>query len=409
MAYEIIMPQLTDTMETGKIVRWLKKEGDFVEINEPIVEIESDKAIMEVPSLREGYITKIFAEEGSEIPVGSVIAIISESKEEKIQKKEVEVISKEKKEEKLELLPKEEIKVEVKKLPPATASPLAKMLAKESGIDIKTLQEEGGLPIPAHEKDIKNYLLTQKLEEEAVNLIKDYQLQIEDILKAYVDKEKITSEDIKKFVIDYGIPQKKEISSIRKSLIKNLKKSLEVPVFHIFTELDFSNIPKDKGYTVTTWFIKILGDCIYQYEKLRTKTDEEFYYVYPTVNISVAVDVAGELFAPVIKNIEKKSLKDISNDLEIIKQKAKESKFSKEDLEGATFSISNLGMYNITSFDAIIPPECSGIVAIGKIIENITKLTFSFDHRILNGKEASEFINLLQIKFKDENYIKSLL
>ncbi|MGC8869314.1 MAG: biotin/lipoyl-containing protein, partial [Sulfurihydrogenibium sp.] len=84
MAYEIVMPQLTDTMEVGKIVRWLKKEGDYVEVNEPIVEIESDKAIMEVPSLRAGYLTKILAEEGEEIPVGSVIAVISESKEEKL-------------------------------------------------------------------------------------------------------------------------------------------------------------------------------------------------------------------------------------------------------------------------------------------------------------------------------------
>lgn len=408
MVYEIVMPQLTDTMESGKVVRWLKKEGDFVNVNEPIVEIESDKAIMEVPSLKSGYITKILADEGSEIPVGSVIAVLSETKEEKVEKEYTKPSVSEEKKEEIKL-PKEEIKIESKQLPPATASPVAKMIAKQNNVDIKNLQEEGKLPIPAHEKDIKNYLLMHKLEEKALNLIKEYQLQIENLVKAYPDKERITLEDVEKYIINNSIPLKKEIPFIRKSLIKNLKKSLEIPVFHIFTELDFSNIPKNSGYTITTWFIKILGDCIYQSENLRTKTDEEFYYTYPTVNISVAVDVSGELYAPVIKNVEKKSLKEISQDLEIIKQKARENRFSKEDLEGANFSISNLGMYNIISFDAIIPPGCSGIVAVGKIINNISKLTFSFDHRIINGKEAAEFIDLMQSKFKDLDYIKSLL
>ncbi|MGC9120878.1 MAG: dihydrolipoamide acetyltransferase family protein [Sulfurihydrogenibium sp.] len=411
MAYEIVMPQLTDTMEVGKIVRWLKKEGDYVEVNEPIVEIESDKAIMEVPSLRAGYLTKILAEEGEEIPVGSVIAVISESKEEKLDEKLEEKQKPQEKEEtqKELVLPQEEIKVEVKQLPPATASPAAKVLAKENGIDIKTLQEEGKLPIPAHEKDVKSYLINEKFQEDAINFLKDYQLNPEDVAKTFPEKEKITIEDVKNFVTINNIPLKKSITSIRKSLIKNLKTSLEIPVFHIFTELDFSNIPKESGFTITTWFIKILGDCIYQYEKLRTRTDEEFYYVYPTANISVAVDVSGELFAPVIKSIEKKSLTEISQELENIKQKAKEGRFSREDLEGATFSVSNLGMYNVTMFDAIIPPNCAGIVAVGKIVNNVAKLTFSFDHRILNGREGAEFINLLQSKFKDNDYIKSLM
>ncbi|HEV09336.1 MAG TPA: 2-oxo acid dehydrogenase subunit E2, partial [Sulfurihydrogenibium azorense] len=275
MAYEIVMPQLTDTMEVGKIVRWLKKEGDYVEVNEPIVEIESDKAIMEVPSLRAGYLTKILAEEGEEIPVGSVIAVISESKEEKLDEKSEEKQKPQEKEEtqKELVLPQEEIKVEVKQLPPATASPVAKVLAKENGIDIKTLQEEGKLPIPAHEKDVKSYLINEKFQEDAINFLKDYQLNPEDVAKTFSEKEKITIEDVKNFVTINNIPLKKSITSIRKSLIKNLKTSLEIPVFHIFTELDFSNIPKESGFTITTWFIKILGDCIYQYEKLRTRTD----------------------------------------------------------------------------------------------------------------------------------------
>jgi pyruvate dehydrogenase E2 component (dihydrolipoamide acetyltransferase) len=282
-------------------------------------------------------------------------------------------------------------------------------MAKESNIDIKTLQEEGKLPIPAHGKDIKHYVVTQKIDDKALEILKDYQLQPENLLNFFSDKEKITLQDIETYIKTKNIPIKKNIPTLRKSLLKNLKKSLEIPVFHIFTEVDFSYIPKDSKFTITTWFIKILGDCLYQYEKLRTKTDEEFYYIYPTVNISVAVDVSGELYAPVIKNIETKSLEEIAQSLETIKQKAKEGKFSREDLEGCIFSISNLGMYDILLFDAIIPPDCSGIVAVGKIVDNIAKLTFSFDHRIINGREAAEFINLFQNKFKDKSYIKSLV
>lgn len=200
MAYEIVMPQLTDTMETGKIVRWLKKEGDYVEVNEPILEVESDKAIMEVPSLKSGYLTKILFDEGSEVPVGTVIAIISEKKEENIQTPEV----KSKEEKKIETV-KQEIKeikipqtieIETKKLPPSTASPVAKVLAKEIGIDIKSLQEEGKLPIPAHEKDIKEYIVNQKLDENVINLLKDYQINPEDIIKLYTNIEKITVKEV---------------------------------------------------------------------------------------------------------------------------------------------------------------------------------------------------------------------
>ncbi|GAB6072892.1 hypothetical protein JCM14244_12690 [Venenivibrio stagnispumantis] len=122
----------------------------------------------------------------------------------------------------------------------------------------------------------------------------------------------------------------------------------------------------------------------------------------------MAVDVKGELFAPVIKNINTKTLKQIKEELEIIKEKAKSGRFSSEDLKGATFSISNLGMYDVIQFDAIIPPNHVGIVAVGKEVDNKVKLTFSFDHRIINGKETALFIKRFREKLMDENYLKSL-
>jgi len=403
MDYELIMPQLTDTMEKGKIVKWLKKEGDFVDINEPVVEVESDKAIMEVPSFKKGVLKKILAEEGEEIPVGQTIAIIE------IREKEPTIIKKEipKKEEIKKEIEIPKIEIEKIELPIATASPSAKLIASETGIDIQKYQEEGKLPIPTHEKDIQQLIIKESFTEEALNLAKEYKLDLKEILKIY--NQKIDKDLLLKYIYENNIPKIIPISSIQKSLINSLQKSVLIPIFHIYEEIDFSYINwKDSGYTFTAWFIKIFGDTMEEFEKTRAVIDGENYLIYPNANISLAVDVKGELFAPVIKNINTKTLKQIKEELEIIKEKAKSGRFSPEDLKGATFSISNLGMYDIIQFDAIIPPNHVGIVAVGKEIDNKVKLTFSFDHRIINGKEAALFVKRFREKLMDDNYIKSL-
>jgi pyruvate dehydrogenase E2 component (dihydrolipoamide acetyltransferase) len=424
MEYKLTMPRLTDTMEVGKIVRWLKKEGDTVEENEPIVEVESDKAVMDIPSFKSGIVEKILHEEGEEVPVGEVIAIIETDVSKAGKKKEEESEEKveettEKKEETSiveELLPisveeKEEPKVEIPEeekveLPEGTASPSAKKLAKELGIDLKKEQEKGNLPTPAHEKDIKEFYYSKFFSKKALELAKEYELDLKELVEKY--GKKITEKEVKKYVSENNIPLKKEISSIQKSLISSLSKSVEIPVFHIFEDMDTSKIPHDETATLTVWILKIIGDTMQLHDRVRAKMEDDNYLIYPNSNISVAIAVNEDLYAPVVKNVNQKNLLEIKEDLANLKQKAQENKLSPEDLTGATFALSNLGMFDIKSFDAIIPPGLVGIVATGREIKGTTSMTFSFDHRIINGREAALFVVSLKEKFKDKKYLEKL-
>ncbi len=409
MEYEITMPRLTDTMETGKIIRWLKNVGDKVERNEPIVEVESDKAVMEVPSFQSGILKKILAEEGDEIPVGKPIAILETEEKVRI------VVKEKKKEEKPKPSEKEEKKIEVhieevkeEKLPKGAASPAARKLAAKLGIDIKSLQEKGKIPSPAHEKDIKEYFYSQFFTKEALEIAKSHNLSPEELYSTL--KKKITKKVILEYIEENNIPEEKDIPSIQKSLISSLQRSLEIPTYHIYETFDFSFVKWDKEKTFTVWFIKILGDFMMKYPQLRTVYKNGKYYTYPGSNITVAVATEeGELFAPVIKQVNKKSLKEIADVLHTFRDKSINKSFTVEDLKGGTFAVSNLGMFGVEYFDAIIPPEHSGIVAIGVEKEDKTaKLTFSFDHRIINGREAAIFVEDFKKAFKDKKYLSSL-
>ncbi len=424
MEYKIVMPRLTDTMEVGKIIRWLKKVGDKVERNEPIVEVESDKAVMEVPSFKSGILVKILAEEGDEVPVGEPIAIL-ETEEEKA--KEIVKKQEEKKalaEEKVETKQKEEKKKEEEpvfpfeiefeeekgeKLPEGTASPSAKKLAKELGIDIEKLQKEGKLPSPAHEKDIKEYFYSQFFTKTAIELAKEYGVPLEEIYKTYKDKKKIDKKLVQEYIEEKNIPKQEEINSVQKSLIQNLQKSLEIPVYHIFQDIDLSLIKWDENKTLTAWIVKVIGDFMYENKLLRTVYKDGKFVVYPSANISVAVAVEGKLYAPVIKRVNTLSVEEITKKLKEFKEKAEKGSFSPEELTGGTFAVSNLGMFGIDAFDAIIPPNHVGIVAVGTEKENgKTSFTFSFDHRVINGREGAIIVAELVKKFTDEKYIKSL-
>ena len=413
MEYKVVMPQLTDTMEEGKIVRWLKKEGDYVKKDEPLVEIESDKAVMEVPSMREGVLIKILAEEGEELPVGQPIAIIETEVEKAKEKvgKPVEVKKEEKppekKEEKIEIKVEKVKPPEKTKLPEGTASPSARKLAAELGLNLKELQEKGEIPTPAHEKDIKDYFYKKFFTKSAIEILKEYSLNPEEVYKE-IEKKKIDKTDVEKYIKAKNIPRIQKPSDIQSVLIKNLSKSTQIPVYYITHQFDISLILKLKKYTVTTYLIKIFGDVMEEHPKIRTVYKDGMFYTYPSSNISVAISVGEELFNPTIKNIETKSLKQVYEDLQTLRKKSENKKLRVEDIQGATFSISNLGMFGIKQFFPVIPPFHSGIAGIGVAVDGVISVAFTFDHRVINGVQAAQFITDLEKRMEDEKYIKSL-
>ncbi|RMA97058.1 2-oxo acid dehydrogenase subunit E2 [Hydrogenothermus marinus] len=422
MDYEITMPRLTDTMETGMIVRWLKNEGDFVKKGEPIVEIETEKAIQEVESFKTGRLKKILAHEGDEVPVGKPIAILELTEEKNtapIKKETIKTEEKVIKTDKQEKIKKEEIKEEktptekpkteeqeIKKYPTGLASPYAKKLAAEFNIDIEKLQKEGKLPSPAHEEDILTYYYSEFFEIDALEEAKAFNIDLKEIVENY--GKKITKDMVIQFAKERNLYKKIDISQIQKRTIEHLSKSATVPVYHIYETIDVKYIPEDTEYSLTTWIVKITGDVMQNHYRTRLYYDNGKYRLYPSSNIGVAVAVDEELFSPVIKNIELKSLKDIQEDINIIKEKAEKKIFNPEDFEAGTFAISNLGMFGIERFDAVVPYNYSGIMAIGTKTKNKIKITITFDHRIINGREAAIFVKGLKEKFKDKDYIQNL-
>ncbi|MFN3471439.1 MAG: dihydrolipoamide acetyltransferase family protein [Aquificaceae bacterium] len=407
MDYEILMPQFSDTMERGKVIRWLKKEGDFVEKGEAIAEIEAEKAVMELQSFKRGVIVKILVREGEEVPVGKPIALMELGERIKEPPKVEEV---EKREEKrVEEPPK--VKVEVQKkveLPPGFASPYARLLAKEKGIDLQELQREERLPSPAHAKDIEEFLKERYFTPKALELLKEYDLSIEDVLKDLPDR-KIDEDLLLTYIENKNIPRKVPISLAQKSLISNLSKSFVVPHYHIYEVFDLSLIPWDKDITLTHWLIKIVGDAMQYFERLRAVYREDHYLIYPSSNVAVAVAVGDELYAPVVKEVQKKSLGEIANEVRELRRKAEEGRLSLEDLSGATLTISNLGMFGIRLFDAVIPYGQVCIMAVGmQDQEGKAHIAFTFDHRVVNGFHAALFVKHLKEKVLDKNYIKML-
>ncbi|SHK57253.1 dihydrolipoamide acetyltransferase family protein [Thermocrinis minervae] len=410
MDYEIVMPQFSDTMERGKVVRWLKKEGEFVQKGDVIAEIEAEKAVMELQAFKSGILKAILVEEGQEVEVGKPIALL-ELKGEATQEKEptVKEVTKQPKEEK-PVFEKPKINVERLELPSGFASPYAKVLAKEYNINLEELQKEGRLPSPAHAKDVQEFLTERYFTPKALELLKEYELNIKEVLEEF-GEVKITEDMLLAFIEKRGIPRKVPVSSVQKALIANLTKSvLSFPYFHIHEVFDFSFIPKIEGITLTHWIVKIVGDSMQVFERLRAIYREDHYLILPSSNVSVAVAVGEDLYNPVVKSVEKKNLRQIANELNQLRKRAEEKKLSLEEIQGATLTVSNLGMLGIRSFDAVLPYGHACIVAVGAMDqEGKAHLTFTFNHVVLNGFTAALFVKHLKERFSDRDYINFLL
>ena len=442
MEYKVTMPILSDTMDKGKITKWYVKVGDYVKKGDKLCEVESDKAVMDIESFEEGVVKEILAKVGEEVPVKSVIAIIEngeswvpeKSKDffgyrgrienEKNQKTEMNSKSKKNKTLKLksedtgineveikktknEELKQKELKENIveekneidlddiinsiiskqKNKIKGMASPAAKKEAANLGIDIEKLQQSGSLPTPAHLKDIKELKLKRYFTPKALKILNDYQISPDE----FKLNHKITQEEVLNYIKQNNIPKKTPLTPNQIAVIKNLQNSLTKPTFFIFEEIE---ITKKEGIKITAQIIKALANSMQKHPLTRTILHNDTLLTFPSSNISVAVSRNDGLYMCVIKNVEDKNLNEINEWLKKIKTK----KLTLEDISGSTFGISNLGMFDIESFTALINDKDAGIAAFGKLNEGKIKVNFTFDHRILNGVDAALFVN----SFKEE-------
>jgi len=427
MAEKIEMPKLSDTMEEGVIASWNVKEGDKVESGDVIAEVETDKATMEVEVFDAGTILKILVNEGDSVPLGGTMAIIGEEGEdisdllgdddeasgEKEKASESESKSEEKdkasasengsgKKESFDpilgdLDKKKETSPEKEKTESSgdddgriKASPLARNMAKDKGIDLSDVQGSGpdGRVI---KKDIEEYEPSEK--PSAPSTVD---------VPAFEDTE---SEDIK-------------VSQMRKAIARRLSESkFSNPHFYETIDVDMESAIEARKKLNEVSEVKIsFNDIVVKAASaaLRRHPDVNSSWLgdkirkHGDVNVAVAVAIDEGLMTPVINHSDKKNLRQISVETKELAGKARDRKLQPEEMEGSTFTISNLGMFGIEEFTAIINPPNACILAVGAIRDvpvvkdgevvpgKRMKMTLSSDHRIVDGAKAAAFLNTLQ-------------
>ena len=399
MAEIIRMPKMSDTMEEGVISSWLKKVGDQVKSGDILAEVETDKATMELESYDDGVLLHIGVKNGESVPVNDVIAIIGE-KGENIKEilKEEETKEEETKEE--ETKEEETIKIpeidDISKDNRLKASPLAKKIAEEKGINLTNIKGsgDGGRIIKKDIEENTEIISTQN----STNII----------LPKTIGKESFDE-----------VP----ISQMRKTISKRLSESkFSAPHFYITMEINMDNCIEGRKKINETSEVKIsFNDIIIKataaalrkHPMINSSYLEDKIRTNHHIHIGVAVAVKDGLLVPTIKFADNKSLSHISLEVKDLANKAKNKNLQPSDWEGNTFTISNLGMFGIDEFTAIINPNDSCILAVGGIKNtpiikngeivpgNLMKVTLSCDHRIVDGAMGSAFLQTLKELIED--------
>lgn len=363
MATTVVMPRLSLTMKEGTVGKWYKKEGEPVEKGEPIAEIVSEKATYDLEASSSGIIRKILVEEGVDAPVNAVLAIIGMRDE---------------------TIPEAEVQAETPQTPETegekrvVASPAAKRLAREHRIDLSKVQGSDA-------------------------------------------EGRIVEEDVTRIIELKGAaqPKVKEIvplSGLRKTTAERLSMSFKTaPHSAVVMEVDVSKaimLRERLQVSYTTLIVKAAAVALNEMPIVNSTLEGDRIKVFADVNVGVAVATANGLVVPVIRNADQKTLKDIDAAVLELTEKAQLAKLSREEVTGGTFTVTNLGMYGVDFFIPIINPPEAAILAVGRIVEKpvsvngkievkpVMMLSLSYDHRVIDGAPAAEFLRKIRDKLE---------
>ena len=430
MAEIINMPRLSDTMEEGTLAKWFKKVGDSVKEGEILAEIETDKATMEFESFHDGVLLHIGIDEGSTAPVDSIIAVIG-SKGEDISSiiKGVNAVEEEPKP-----VVEEEPKLVVEEEPKPVVEEESKPVVEEES---KPVVEEEPKPVVEEESkpDIRQASLSNESTDRilisplARKLATEKGIDIK-LVKGSGDNGRIIKRDIdshKPTNYSQFIQPRPSItessnesqnSTMRKAIAKRLSDSkFSAPHYYLNIECEMDNMISFRKQFVNTQNIKIsFNDIIAKavsltlarHPKVNSRWYDEKIVFYDHVHLGVAVAVEDGLIVPVVKYANSKDLPEINSEIKDFAERAKNKKLTPAEIEGSTFTISNLGMFGIESFTSIINQPNSAILSIGAIIErpivkngdivvgNTMKLTLACDHRTVDGATGSLFLKTLK-------------
>lgn len=471
MAEVVIMPKLGFNMSVGKLVKWYKSEGDEIKKGEPLFAVETDKTNIDIESTCDGIVKKLLIQEGDSVEVTTPIAIIGEENEdvEALIEKELSVAAGSSDEKpNVQVQEKEEEKTEIAKRSSSTQlqgtdrikiTPRARRIAEENDLDITQLSIVGtGFQGGICARDILNFLeeskvkatpLALKLSElEKIDLStvqgsgvkgKVMKQDVENIINERMKQEKpeTTEETTKEIAISEDGKEILEVvpySGVRKIIGDRLSQSkFTAPHLYFTRSVDLSNLlafrkqvnaSQEKKTSVTDYIVLAAVKALQKYPDINSALIGDSIYKYKSVNVGVAVAADSGLIVPVIKNAEKMSLIEISKEASRLIEKAREGKLLPAEYTGGTFSISNLGMFGIENFTAIINPPESAILAVSAtekravvvtnengedeiVIRPMMNITLSVDHRLIDGLLAAQFV--AEVKAQLENPIGLVL
>ena len=398
MAVDVSLPRLGQGMESGTIVRWLKQEGDQVEKGEALYELDTEKVTQEVEADASGVLLKILAGEGEEIEVGKRIAVIGEAGEEVDTKEEPTEVAEGEEQEEGSPGPAREDERERGREASADeqdaevteqaasnggrlkASPLARRIARERGIELSSLTGTGP----------EGRIVAEDVERAATSPA-----------HATVGSAPLEAEVEK-------------LSSLRKTIARRLTEAWQAPAFQISMSADMTRaqelreLLRDEGVTVTDVLTKLCAIALLRHRQVNAHYADDEIRIFPNAHVGLAVATERGLLVPVLREVERKSIVELAAERKSLVERTRQGKLSQDDLEGGTFTISNLGMYGVEQFIAVLNPPQVAILAVGAIEERavwqgdafvsrpLMSLTLTCDHRAIDGAAAAEFLRTVK-------------
>ena len=406
MASEVKLPRLGQGMESGTIVKWLKAEGDAVERGQPLYELDTDKVTQEVEAEASGVLLKIVVPEG-EVAVGTTLALIGDAGE------EVEAPAAEKP--LAQPPPEPELapaSAELAAPPPERregerikASPLARRLAREQGVDLAAVKGTGPEGRIVAED-------VERLASEAAPAAPAAAPPAAPAAAPPAEPARVAE----------GV-ERVPLTSVRRTIARRLTEAWEIPVFQLVLSADMESVNQlvkrrreldpEERVTVTDVLVKVCAAALMRHRAVNVQFTDEELLVFPYANIAIAVATDRGLMVPVIHGAEHLSLAEVAAARAAVVGRAREGGLHREDIEGGTFTISNLGMFGLDQFSAVLNPPQAAILAVGASLERpavregqigarpTMTMTLTCDHRSVDGAPAAEFLETVKAMLED--------
>ncbi len=404
MASEIKLPRLGQGMESGTIVKWLKAEGEQVEKGEPLYELDTDKVTQEVEADASGVLLRIAVQEG-EVPVGGTIAVIGEEGED---------------------VPEEEP-------PPGSAESDVRTVEAPSQAPAREPERERGREASAENSQVGEQVSAErdggrvKASPLARRIARERGIDLAS-LAGTGPEGRIVAEDVERADVRAVAPtagaapagevESRELTSIRRTIARRLTEAWQIPVFQLQASVDMSRAnalvarlrEDEEGpkTTVTDVLAKVCAAALMRHREVNAQWTDDAILLFPTANVGIAVATAQGLVVPVIRGAERLRLAEIAAARADLVARARDGKLQRADLEDGTFTISNLGMFRVEQFTAVLNPPQAAIVAVGAteekpvalggevVVRPMLTLSATFDHRAVDGAPAAGFLQTVK-------------